>query len=203
MIDDSPSGKQRKRPPKPLDPTRLGNLALAYVARFSTSATKLERYLRRKVRERGWEGEGEPQIPALVGTYVELGYVDDEMYARAKTGGLMRRGYGARRVHQALGEAGIDESLREKVRPGVHLVVDIAQLDVCADQRRDLRFALALPASFAYFAPQVALDKALREKQIAAMLRAGHPLDSVREMVDAKSVAEAERWVAEAEDEME
>jgi regulatory protein len=189
MIDDSPSGKQRKRPPKPLDPTRLGNLALAYVARFSTSATKLERYLRRKVRERGWEGEGEPQIPALVGTYVELGYVDDEMYARAKTGGLMRRGYGARRVHQALGEAGIDESLREKVRPGE--VAARAALLVLARRRRFGPFAAG------------PIDKALREKQIAAMLRAGHPLDSVREMVDAKSVAEAERWVAEAEDEME
>jgi hypothetical protein len=35
------------------------------------------------------------------------------------------------------------------------------------------------------------------------MLRAGHPLDSAREIVDAASVAEAERWVAEAEEEME
>jgi regulatory protein len=189
MIDDSPSGKQRKRPPKPLDSTRLGEMALAYVARFSTSAAKLERYLRRKVRERGWEGEGEPQIRSLVGAYVELGYVDDEMFARARTGGLMRRGYGARRVHQALGEAGIDEGLRERLRPG-ELAAREALL-VLARRRR--------------FGPFTAgpIDKVLREKQIAAMLRAGHPLDSVRQMVDAKSTAEAERWVAEAEEEME
>jgi regulatory protein len=43
----------------------------------------------------------------------------------------------------------------------------------------------------------------LREKQIAAMLRAGHPLDSARQIVDAASVAEAERWAAEADDEQE
>jgi regulatory protein len=57
---------RRKRPPKPLDSARLEELALAYVARFSTTAAKLERYLRRKLRERGWEGEGEPRLAALV-----------------------------------------------------------------------------------------------------------------------------------------
>jgi regulatory protein len=189
MIDDSPSARQRKRPPKPLDSARLGELALAYVARFSTSAAKLERYLRRKVRERGWAGEGEPEIAALVGTYVEWGYVDDEMFARAKTGGLMRRGYGARRVDQALGEAGIEENLREKVRPG----------EMAA---REALLVLARRRRFGPFAAGP-IDRILREKQIAAMLRAGHPLDSVREMVDAKTAAEAEQWVAEAEDEME
>lgn len=189
MFDDSRPGRARKRPPKPLDSVRLGELALAYVARFSTSAAKLERYLLRKLRERGWEGDGEPQIPALVETYVELGYVDDEAYARAKTGGLLRRGYGARRVCQALGEAGIAEDLRETVRPG----------DFAA---RQAILALARRRRFGPFAAGP-IDKALREKQIAAMLRAGHPLDSAREIVDATSVAEAERWVAEAEDKME
>jgi regulatory protein len=167
----------------------LEELALAYVARFSTSAAKLERYLRRKLRERGWEGEGEPQIGGLVETYVERGYVDDEAFARAKTGGLLRRGYGARRVRQALGEAGIAEDLRDKVRPG----------ELAA---REAILALARRRRFGPFAA-APVDKVLRERQIAAMLRAGHPLDSVREIVDAASVAEAEQWVAEAEEETE
>ena len=93
-------------------------MALAYVARFSTSAAKFERYLVRKLREKGWDGEGEPPVAATVARYVELGYVDDEGYARMKSGSLLRRGYGPRRVRQALGEAGIDEAIREDVRPG-------------------------------------------------------------------------------------
>ena len=189
MIDDSHPVKPRKRAPKPLDSARLEELALAYVARFSTSAAKLERYLRRKLRERGWEGEGEPQVPGLVESYVQLGYVDDEAFARAKTGGLLRRGYGARRVRQALGEAGIAEDLREKVRPGEHAA-------------REAILALARRRRFGPFGAGP-VDKALREKQIAAMLRAGHPLDSAREIVDAASIAEAERWVAEADEDME
>ena len=43
----------RTRPnPRPLDAPRLEELALSYVARFATSAAKLDDYLRRKLRER-------------------------------------------------------------------------------------------------------------------------------------------------------
>src|SRR5690606_35862293 len=41
----------------------------------------------------------------------------------------------------------------------------------------------------------------LRQKQIAAMLRAGHPLDSAREIVDAASESAAEPWAAQYDDE--
>jgi regulatory protein len=38
--------------------------------------------------------------------------------------------------------------------------------------------------------------RARREKQLAAMLRAGHALDSTRELVDAATVEAAEDWAA-------
>jgi len=180
-----------RRRPKPLDAARLEELALAYVARFATSAAKLERYLRRKLRERGWDGAEdsgrEPDLAALVGRYVELGYVDDEAFARAKSGSLLRRGYGPRRVRQALGEAGIAEEVREEVRP-----------DAPAERRAAL--ALARKRGFGPFGAERP-DRARREKQLAAMLRAGHTLDSAREMVDAASEAAAEEWAA-GEDEV-
>jgi regulatory protein len=189
MSDTGSRSGRRDRTPKPLDSVRLGELALAYVARFSTSAAKLERYLRRKLRERGWEGEGEPHVGALVERYVELGYIDDEAFARARSGSLLRRGYGQRRVRQALGEAGIAEELRERVRPG-------------EGEGRRAALALARRRRLGPFGAGV-LDKPLREKQIAAMLRAGHPLDNARQIVDATSAAEAERWASEADDDEE
>ena len=42
-------------------------------------------------------------------------------------------------------------------------------------------------------------NRAAREKQIAAVLRAGHPLDSARELVNAASVAAAELWAGQAD----
>jgi len=175
-----------RRPPKPLDAARLDELALGYVARFATSAAKLERYLRRKLRERGWDGEREPDLPAVIRRYVELGYVDDEAFARARSGSLLRRGYGTRRIGEALREAGIGEAIREEVRPGE-----------AAERRAAL--ALARKRGFGPFGSE-SLDRERRQKQIAAMLRAGHPLDSAREMVDAASEAAAEQWAAEADD---
>lgn len=174
-----------RRQPKPLDTPRLEELALAYVARFATSAAKLERYLQRKLRERGWDGEREPDLLPLIARYVELGYVDDAAYARAKSGSLLRRGYGPRRVTQALGEAGIGEDIREATRAGEG-----------AERRSAL--AMARKRRLGPFGAQK-LDRELREKQIAVMLRAGHPLDSAREMVDASTEAAAEQWAAEAE----
>ena len=179
--------RREKRPPKPLDKARLGDLALAYVARFATSAAKLEIYLKRKLRERGWEGESEPDLAAMVERYVELGYLDDESYARAKSGGLLRRGYGQRRVDQALGAAGISEDIREAVKAG-------------EGERRAAALSLAKRRRFGPFG-EIAQDRAVREKQISAMLRAGHALDSVRKLVNAASVGEAEEWVAEAMEE--
>lgn len=179
--------KSRPKPaPKPLDSARLEELALAYVARFATSAAKLEGYLKRKLRERGWEGEDAAPIGVLVARFVAAGYVDDLAYARAKSGSLLRRGYGQRRIGQALQAAGIAEELREDVRPGP-----------AAERRAAL--ACARKRRFGPFG-QVEPDRALREKQIAAMLRAGHRLDSARELVNAISEQAARDWAGQGDE---
>ncbi len=178
--------RSRPRPKaRPLDAVRLEELALSYVARFATSAAKVERYLVRKLRERGWDDERQPDPGAIVERFVELGYIDDEAYARAKSGGLLRRGYGPRRVEQALGAAGVAEEVREDVRAGE------------AEARRA---AIAL-ASRRRLGPWGApADREARQKQIAAMLRAGHGFDAARAVIDAPTVAAAEQWVAESEE---
>lgn len=172
------------RAPKPLDSARLEELGLAYVARFSTTRAKLESYLRRKLAERGWVDEEEPPLAALVDRLCDAGYVDDAAYARIKRGSLLRRGYGGRRVDQALGAAGIASELRAALRP-----------DPGAERRAALTFAKK--RGLGPFGREP-LDRVGREKQLAAMLRAGHRLDSARELVDAPSAEAAEEWGAQA-----
>jgi len=173
-----------RRPPVPLTAAKLDELALAYVARFATSAAKLVQYLRRKLRERGWDGAGEPDIAALVGRFVDAGYIDDAGFARSRASGLRRRGYGERRVDQALRAAGINEDHREEARGSE------------AEARR-AALVMARKRGFGPFGEQRA-DPARREKQFAAMLRAGHSLDSVRKLLNAESEADALEWVDEA-----
>jgi len=181
---------KRRKPPKPLDPTRLNDLALSYVARFATTAAKLETYLARKLRERGWEGEGHADIPALVERFIEKGYVDDAVYGRAKASGLISRGYGERRVDQALRAAGLDEETRAQFRPEEY-------------EARNAILHLARRRRFGPFGPSTrelerqAVAK-LQEKQLAAMVRAGHNFDAARRVLDAATEEELEQWVAEA-----
>ncbi|QDK33401.1 regulatory protein RecX [Sphingomonas sp. IC081] len=180
----------KRHNPQPLNQTRLEELALAYVARFATTQGKLRDYLQRKLRERGWDeggGDGDvPDLDALIARYCELGYVNDASWARMKAGSLLRRGYGARRVGEALGHAGLDEDLRADVRPGEAAERQAAL--VLARRRRLGPFSVR------------ETDRALREKHIAAMLRAGHRLDVARAIIDAASAEDAEAWVEEAGD---
>ena len=123
---------------------------------------------------------------AIVARFVSAGYVDDTAYARAKSGSLLRRGYGARRIAQALGAAGIDAEVRDAVRAGTGV------------QRR-AALALAQKRGFGPFG-KAEPDRPLRERQIAAMLRAGHPLDSARELVNAACPDAAFDWAARGDD---
>lgn len=173
---------------RPLDATQLRDLALGYVARYATSASKLERYLARKLRERGWaDGEEQPDLSALVSRYAQLGYVDDEAYARMRGASLLRRGYGQRRVAQSLAEAGIDADVRGAVAGSEGQLRQAAL--VLARKRRLGPFGRAVP------------DRETREKQVGVMLRAGHSMDMARKMVDAASIAAAEEWAAECDGE--
>ncbi len=184
MTAPSPLDRRReRRVPAPLDAARLEALALAYVARFATSAGKLRDYLGRKLRSRGWAGEGAaPPLDTLVARFVEAGYLDDAAYAQARSGGMLRRGLGARRISATLQAAGIGEEDRAGAMPGV-----------CAARQAALAFAQKRrlgPFGAA------GLDRAQREKQLGAMLRAGHRLDSARELVNFSSEQAALDWAA-------
>lgn len=180
-------GSRPERKPRPaLDGPALEALALHYVARFATSGAKLADYCRRKVRERGWDGAAAPDVPALVARFVAAGYIDDAAYAKGRGESLRRRGYGDRRVEAALRGAGIGDEDREAARGDLAAAWTAAL--VLARKRRLGPFAAELP------------DRERRAKQLAAMLRGGHPLDIAREIINAPSEAEALRRAGEAQE---
>lgn len=183
---------------KPLDETSLRDLALSYAARFATTGAKLETYLARKIRERGLaeDEDGrvrECDVRALVSRLIELGYVNDDAYARMKSRDLTARGYGARRVEQALWAAGVDEDIRADNAPGEAQCREAAM--VLAKKRRFGPFG----ESRVNQSDPVQIHKQ-REKQVAAMLRAGHLYDHVRFLIDASSIAMIEEWLCEAQE---
>lgn len=159
------------KPRPPLDAQRLQDLALTYVGRFATSRSKLAAYLARKVKERGWDGERPADIEALVERIADLGYVDDAAYALSKARSLTARGYGERRVRQALSIAGIDEGDRQEAN-------DLASDEAAAAALRYARRKRIGPYGTG---PGDARD---RERQLAAMIRAGHGFALARAIVE-------------------
>lgn len=162
-----------RKPRPPLDPEALERLALNYAGRYATTRAKLRIYLGRKLRERGWAEAGEPPLDALIGRFSVLGYIDDKAFAASRAASLGRRGYGERRVRAALAAAGIGEDDGAEAREQARADGWSAALRF-AERRRIGPYAPENP------------DPARREKAMAAMLRAGHPLDIARKVVQAK-----------------
>lgn len=161
---------RESRTVRPLDPGALDRLALRYVERFATTRGKLVDYLNRKIRERGWDGPpGDPV--AVAERMAGLGYVDDRAFAEARARSLARRGYGQRRVADALRHARVDEE---------DCVSALATDD---DARLETALAFARRRRIGPFATHVP-DERERQRQLGAMLRAGHDVILSRRIVE-------------------
>ncbi len=158
------------RPVPPLDAAALERLALGYAGRYATSRAKLRDYLRRKLRERGWGGEGTPPIDAVVERFAELGYVDDQAVAEARGRVLTTRGYGVRRIGQALGVLGIEE---QDAAGAMSVASESAWQTALrfAERKRLGPYATRLP------------DERDRQRAFGAMARAGHATEHIRKIL--------------------
>lgn len=155
----------------PLDESRLNELALRYVGRFATTRAKLRSYLARKLRERGWGGEREPDVAAIAERFAAQGYIDDSSYALAKSQTLTGRGYGKRRVVEKLRAAGVDEDDGLAARDHADAEAVAAAVRF-ARRRRIGPFAAAEPK-----------DARERDKAVATMIRAGHSFEIARALI--------------------
>ncbi len=174
------SGKSARKtavkPRVPLNEVRLRALALHYAGRYATTRHRLGDYMKRKVRERGWEGIAESEshavIVALTEQFADLGYVNDQAFAVSKAASLARRGYGAMRIRAALSHAGIEA---EQVR---------AVCEIDPDEQLLAAFRFAKRRRIGPFASVVPDQKAYR-RALSACLRAGHSVENARKVLEA------------------
>jgi regulatory protein len=160
---------RHKKPAPPLDIAALERLALHYVGRYATTRAKLRSYLARKLRERGWTDISSPDLEALANRFAALGYVDDKAFADARAASLQRRGFGTRRISQALNAAGIEAEDAAEARAAAD---EGSWLAACryAKRKRIGPYARDLPSREA------------EAKAFGAMLRAGHAPETIRRL---------------------
>lgn len=160
-----------RRSPRPLDLSRLDELALHYAGRYATTRARLVRYLTRKIRERGWEGDQAPDPESIARRFAELGYVDDRAFALAKASAHTARGLGARRLSSSLRSAGVEDSDRADA------------MSLAESSALDSAIRLAQRRKLGPFAPAAPASPREREKAIATLIRGGHGFEIAKAIV--------------------
>lgn len=185
-----PDKKSRKsgQSRRPADSAYLEKAALFYLQRFATSRAHLATVLARKVERRGLpegtsKAEADTWIQAVVERMAELGYVDDEVYARARARTLLNRGKPQRVVRRALADKGIAEPLIDTVM--TEMAEEMAAPDLCAAIRYVRRRRLG-PARPPHRRPEAGTEDGHRQfqKDLAAMARAGFSYDTAKTVLD-------------------
>ena len=186
------SGPDRAaRPTPPVTAAYLERAALHYLERYSASVEMLRRTLRRRVekraRARGEEaGTFAEIIEATVARAVSAGLVDDARFATARLATLRRRGTSSRGATAKLAAKGLSreavetamEAEREAVPEADAAVIEEAAARAYAKRRRIGPFRR--PDSRALH----------RDRDLAALARAGFRYDLARRTVDAEDPPE-------------
>lgn len=168
-------GKPRYKPPTE---DRLTRSALHYLERYATSSANLRKVLERKVQKACASLELDPadyanMVDAVVETVVRNGLVDDRAYAETKLAGLRRRGGSARKIEAKLASKGVDRTTIESV----------LQNDDASDE--DAAHIFARRRKLGPFRQKDRTER--RDKDLAAMCRAGFSYDVARQVVDSAS----------------
>ncbi|MBP0616517.1 regulatory protein RecX [Jiella mangrovi] len=162
---------------KPVSADWLMRAGAHYLERYATSSQNLRKVLRRKVLRRALAlGEApeahEPLVETTVARFVELGLVDDQAYAEARVASLRRRGTSRAMTAAKLIEKGLPR--------------EIVDATLAADETEEEAAAMAY-ARRRRFGPYRSPGRGdRRDKEIAAMIRAGFSMRLAIAAVDAE-----------------
>jgi regulatory protein len=181
-----------RRPPPRLDPVALDRAAQDYLARWFTTRAHLRVLLLRRV-DRSVEAHGDDRaalVAALDATLDRLqaaGVLDDAAYTQSKVRSMVRRGVSQGQAQQRLAAKGVSAA---RVREGFDAVradgVDPAMSAACAYVRRRRLGPFRLD-------PDV--RAANRERDLAALGRAGFPYGVARAALDLPDADAVERRI--------
>ncbi len=177
---DHKTERRKKRTPRKATPKYLENAALYYLSRYATSAENLRRVMMLKVyrsaRFHGTDaGEGEAHVEDMLGRFMASGLLDDAAYARARAESLHRRGNSARVIRGKIRQKGVAGDVIDLALEALGEDAAEAELAAAATYARRRRFG-------PYAARKPSQEQ--REKQLAALARAGFSYDVARQVLE-------------------
>ena len=185
---DRKTERRKKKVPRKATAKHLDNAALYYLQRFATSAENLRRVLTRKVdRSAYFHGtdadEGRAHVDGLIDRFKRSGLLDDGVFARARAANLHRRGNSARMIRGKLRQKGVaDDDIEDALEA---LGKDGGKDSTGTEMEAAVNYARRRQLG-PFFTGKVSDDT--REKQLAALARAGFSYDVARQVIEAESV---------------
>ncbi len=158
---------------KPVDRKSLQAAALRYLGQRGASRAQLARVLRRRVdrdarrREEAPPPEADEWIDEILTKMEGWGYLDDAKYAADKAKAMRRRGASRRKIQAKLAEKGIDRQLADEALEEEEGDAERAAADKLVKRRKFGR------------------DPERRQKELAALARAGFSYDVAKAALDA------------------
>ncbi len=185
MSHDTSSERPQRKPPGPVTVAWLQRSALHYLESYSSSSENLRRVLRRKLDRRCRQREEDPAafltlVDQVVAQAVSGGYVDDARYAEAKIASLRRKGGSRRAIAAKLSAGGIDRELVSRVLAAEER--EEARDDAAEDAEAGAARAYARRRRLGPFRATGRDER--RDRDIAAMMRAGFAFDLARRVID-------------------
>lgn len=165
---------KKTRSPKPVTPKRLMNVALYYLGRYETSASRLTSFLLRRAAKDKMKGAEVPDnvediVDQVVAKMCEEGYVSDERYAASLVRRLKSAGKSKKAVLEKLRQNGISEEMRESV------LASFEEEDGDSDFEAAVR--LVRKKRLGAFRPEEQ-RREFRKKDLAVLARAGFSFDT-------------------------
>ena len=188
VAGSGPGGRDAAAPPpKPISAPWLERAALHYLERYSASTEMLRRTLARRVEKRARLRGEDPaafaeMITATVARAVSAGLVDDARFTDTRLATLRRRGTSSRGVSAKLAAKGVP---RDVVEAAMQAEREAAPEGEAADIEAQAAQAYAKRRRLGpYRRPD--LRVAHRDRDLAALARAGFPYALARHVVDAE-----------------
>ncbi|TXM72723.1 regulatory protein RecX [Methylobacterium sp. WL69] len=186
------SGSTSPKPTPPVTAAYLERAALHYLERYSASVAMLRRTLQRRVEKRCCLRGEDPSahaeaIAAVVARAVSAGLVDDARFTAGRMAALRRRGTSARALSAKLAAKGVSRDLVADAMAAERDEADAEGTDTeetaaAAYARRRRLGPWRRPGT----------REAHRDRDLAAMARAGFAYGLARRIVEAEMDAEVE-----------
>lgn len=184
LIEDSEMPRRTRTnsdPVRAIGPDELSAYAVSYLARFDCTASKLRQVLLRKLggtRQENSEqefvtshaGASAADIDRIVTRFLEVGYLNDERFARGLAQSLLNRGTAPRKAVERLKQRGVSGELAEGV---------IREFGATGETELTAARRLVVRKRLGWCRPE-GERKGRAQKDLGALARAGFSFDVAR-----------------------